>query len=165
MRKTFSNYVLSPAGLFLVAAVGMAIFSFFVDKQSTFDLAVNNTYFVISNVHFFRGLALLFILGCGVYIWLDWILWKRSLGWLHVLITVAMLPLIGVSVRFLDVYTVLHYGDMGAFGLRNVEVEQARTLLMIFLLGQVLFLVNLVGGMLARRNIKKRRAEARQENE
>ena len=112
------------------------------------DLQLHDTYFVLASIYvgFYSSLVLAFI---GLLYWL--VRKKQLIAWmttLHVLITIAAFILIAGSGLVFDNR---HYWDISAFRTIN---QLLTTVLLIALLSQFLFVVNLVIGLVGKKDLE-----------
>ena len=149
-----------PYYLFAIAAVLIFIEGLFL-RHSILDIHLSDTYFVFSNKHF-AWLLLVALAGFFLlYLATDGALFSKKLTWIHVIITVlgflllAILPfhnifsyegLAGMPRRYID------YGSDFRNGYHHFlllfTAKMPGISVFIFLLAQVLYVVNLVMGLI-----------------
>ena len=129
--------------------------SFLMWGQSL-DLHIHDTYFIISTNYFVWTISLIFFLVWGLYKLTDKILWTKKLIWLHVLTTIFVLIFFATIEAWHDkIMPTIKTTDV--VSLQKVFEDQKReqiialTISIIFIVGQLSFFVNLVGGLFKRR--------------
>jgi cytochrome c oxidase subunit 1 len=91
------KFSFKPYDLLLITSVLLLITSFF-PLQSTLDLHLHDTYFVIAVSHITWVLSLFLFLMWGIYRLLSEVLFSRVMTWLHVLLTVIPLVIIMIII-------------------------------------------------------------------
>lgn len=120
------------------------------------DLHIHDTYFIIPTNYFIWTIALIFFLAWGFYKFIDKILWTKKLIWLHVLTTIFVVIYFATIEPWHDkIMPTIKTTDV--VSLQKVFEDQkgehiiALTISIIFIVGQLSFFVNLVGGLFKRR--------------
>jgi heme/copper-type cytochrome/quinol oxidase subunit 1 len=151
----------NPHHVLVITSVLFFITSFF-KRGDAFDINMHDTYYVIANVSLYRVFA-----GMLLCLWLIYqiisrlTLWSKKLTWLHVLFTI--LPMIFFAARLWRIFTLegsldgipKRYYAFSEFQKKPsfVSIETICVLILAFLfLGQVLFLINIIGGAVKRLN-------------
>jgi hypothetical protein len=145
-----SRIAAQPYNLFLLTAFLLFIFSFVTWGQST-DLHLHDTYFVVSTIYFIWFLAFILLLIWTVYKLISRILWTKSLTWFHVIGTLLILLLLLTSALWYKPVTTTsgEYSPYEAFHKQRQKELIAFFLIAItLLLGQLAFIVNLLGGLI-----------------
>ena len=144
-----------PYSLFLLTAILLFMLSFLMWGQSL-DLHIHDTYIIITTNYFVWTISLIFFLVWGLYKLTDKILWTKKLIWLHVLTTIFVLIFSATIEAWHDkIMPTIKTTDV--VSLQKVFEDQKRkqiitlTISIIFIVGQLSFFVNLVGGLFKRR--------------
>ena len=135
------NLVKRPEILFLIASIGF-VFQAFTGSDQTIDIHVHDTYYVIGKPFLYLAPAVLFFFFWLIYTISRRILLADWLTWMHVLLTFVFVPLLlfyspgfkPLPRRYIDIRSWQRY---------NIWVQ---LLSGAFILGQMAFLVNLIGG-------------------
>ena len=143
-----------PYFLFLLAGIALIISTFFFWGQFV-HIHLHDTLFVISANYFIWALAIIFFVGWVIYELTEKILWTRKLIWAHVLSTLLVLIIILTIVSWHD--KIFSPFKKEVIGFQDLIDDQKRertfalTSAIVFILGQFLFFVNLIGGLFKRR--------------
>jgi hypothetical protein len=143
-----------PYLLFLPAGIVLIAVTVFTSGQ-TVDFHLHDTYFVISSNYLFWALGLLFFIAWIIYILTGLILWSKKLIWVHVSTTLFVLLLLASIIFWHD--EVLPPIKRDATSLADIMDEQRReriigySVVAIFAIGQAAYVVNLIVGLLKRR--------------
>jgi cytochrome c oxidase subunit 1 len=126
--------------------------------SGSLDIALHDTYFVIANVHIVLVIGLLFVL----FTLIVWGINKTSrrlssvLNWLHYSITTISLVIIAVFTNKLTSQTTT-YRDYSVFDeIENYKSQMSinewlAIILVILILGQVLFLINIIRAFIVKK--------------
>lgn len=140
--------ILRPEVILSVAAVGFIVAAAFPSGVSeAIDIHLHDTYYVISLPHVYTLAAMLFALFAIIYF-----LTRKFRQWVFLqyfhLISLAMVPLL--PVLFSMTFQMKHYPlqPEDAFDPYNTANMMTMFVLMIFLLGQLAFLINLAAGFI-----------------
>ena len=143
-----------PYSLFFLTGIVLFILSFFMWGQSL-DLHIHDTYFVIAANYFIWTIALIFFLAWGLYKLTDRILWTKKLIWLHVLTTLFVFIILATFDVWHDEILPPIRGE--AVSVANIFEDQKKEKLIaliiaiMFIVGQLSYIVNLIGGIFRRR--------------
>ncbi|WPV02333.1 hypothetical protein SNE26_11150 [Mucilaginibacter sp. cycad4] len=153
---TFFNIKTKPYNLLAITALLSAVISFLFANDSL-DINLHDTYFVISYAVVYRLIALILILIWTIYALAMDVLPSLWLSWAHILITTIVVTLllckqihfIGLDGAARRYYAVSEFQkkQQGTF-LASIIITAA------FLLGQLLFIINLVMGIIKKINQK-----------
>lgn len=147
--------LLRPPYLLCLTGIGLIVVSFFI-ATSTIDILVHDTYliFVYRQLFWFTGLillvwALLYRLTCKILL-------SQYLTWSHIIISLLFLftlltfPLWSKEPanRLIDL------SIWSAFNRYSYINKIITGLLVLFILGQLLFIVNIIGGIIRKINIR-----------
>ncbi|MFC0518196.1 hypothetical protein ACFFGT_28535 [Mucilaginibacter angelicae] len=145
----FFNIKTKPYNLLAIFALLSAVISFLFTNGSM-DINLHDTYFVISYAIVYRLIAVVLIMVWAIYALATDVLPSLWLSWAHVLITITVVILL--------LYKQIHFmGLDGAprryYAFSEFQKKQQDTFLAsititaAFLLGQLLFIINLVMGI------------------
>ena len=146
-----------PYKLLLWAAFALVLASFFITSDSV-DIHLHDTYFIIAVKHLFWALGLIAVIIWALYKLTFEFLFSRLLTWVHIIatiITLIILVLVIYSGDSLSSPKPRQYYDYSNWNSLNTYNQYAKTLgilLSIVLIGQVAYLINLIGGLIKRRN-------------
>ena len=142
-----------PYYLFAVAAAILFIVGMFI-PQSTMDIHLHDTYFVFSSRFFFWFLSILLLGYFLLYLATDTMLYSKKLTWIHVVITVVYIIIfilysrsfsnnVGMPRRYYD------YGNgFNAYFHFQQEARTLRLTTLTFILAQLLYVINLLAGII-----------------
>ncbi|WP_184549190.1 hypothetical protein [Mucilaginibacter sp. FT3.2] len=148
MTPVFLN---KPYNLFAIVALLFTVISF-IPSNDSIDINLHDTYFVISTG------ALLRLLGCVCLLfWMVYLIFRKLvlsliLTWLHLLLTI-------IPLAYFVILSVYHLALQGApkryYSVGQFENSRSSfigdascfVIIVLFLLGQVFFIVNLILGM------------------
>jgi heme/copper-type cytochrome/quinol oxidase subunit 1 len=145
-------HLLIPAGLLLVLT------SLFMlnQKNTVVDIHLHDTYFVIAQNHIFWLLSIITFFIWLLYFLTNKILYAKVLTWTHVILTILTLLLLVSTLYFGD--SILGPIAGGYIDISHVKsFDQYRTYsksveisILVLFLGQVIFVVNVILGLLKR---------------
>ncbi|PVD49374.1 hypothetical protein DC498_25390 [Terrimonas sp.] len=139
-----------PFHLFLLIAILLFVFSFITWGESI-DLHLHDTYFVISTIFFIWALGIAFLLVWAIYMLTSKILWKRFLTWVHVLVTIFILIALLAANFWHDKLIPPIKRDFVSFETFQSDTEREvkifLPLVVLFLVGQLAFLINILVGL------------------
>jgi hypothetical protein len=144
-----SSFKKHPHNLFILAALLLFIISFFPGGR-VIDIHLHDTMFVISMTYFFWALAIVLVLVWMIYLFTNNILLTKYLTWIHIIATlIVLIVLISAMLsedepRHEDINWETIEND-----LRKEEII-IQTFSILFLIGQIAFLLNLLGGFCKR---------------
>ncbi len=119
------------------------------------DLHIHDTYFVIETNYFIWAIALIFFIAWGLYKLTDKILLTKKLIWLHVLTTIFVFIFLAIVEFWHD--KIIPPIKRETISFKDIFEDQKReqiigqTIAIIFIIGQLSYVVNLVGGIFKRR--------------
>jgi len=143
-----------PYFLFLLTGFILIIATFFTFDQ-TIDFRFHDTYLVVAANYFIGVLAILFFLLWGIYKVTDRFLWTKKLTWTHVSLTILVLILLAIIVFWHDRIFPPIKRDTVSF--QDIIDAQKRegiityTIMILFIVGQIAYFVNLIVGLIKRR--------------
>jgi hypothetical protein len=141
-----------PYNLFLLTAALLLVVSFFFRNQSL-DFHLHDTYYVVSTNYFVWALMAVLLFGWILYEVTNKLLLTRYLTWVHVLATIALVVICMTAGLW---YPTLIPPVKGDYTWQTFEEEQQRQFksvtpwFILLVVGQVAFIVNLVGGVIKR---------------
>ncbi|MBX3242801.1 MAG: hypothetical protein KIT80_03235 [Chitinophagaceae bacterium] len=142
-----------PYFLFLITGVALIITTAFTFGQ-TVDFHLHDTYFVVSVNYFIWVLSALLIIAWILYKLTDRFLWTKTLTWTHVLATIFLLLSLSTIEFWYD--KMLPPVKREVISFQDIMDDQKRTgiiaypIVVIFVLGQAAYIVNLVVGITRR---------------
>jgi hypothetical protein len=138
-----------PFNLFLVTAILLLVFSFMTRGQSI-DIHIHDTLFVISTILFIWALGITLLLIWAIYKLTSKFLWARFLTWFHVAITIFVLLVLLTENFWHDKLIPPIKGDIVSFDTFQTFTGQEKKiilpLIILFLAGQLAFILNVIGG-------------------
>jgi len=111
------------------------------------DINFHDTYFVVSLNYVTWTLAFMFLLGWGLHKLLNKVLLNQGLSWVHVSTTILVLLLLKAWSMTLPYIQHAGYSATNEFEHSNRQSVILIVILTIFVIGQVAFIVNIVGGV------------------
>jgi heme/copper-type cytochrome/quinol oxidase subunit 1 len=148
---TRTKLLRQPYFLFVLIAPILLLISFFV-KEKIIDIHFHDTMYVISLAHIFWAIAILLFLGWGIYKLVVKVLWSKYLTWFHVVTTLFFFIFL-IIISFLSAKPPSQALN---WKIRNQEIQGEKiiygSILILFIVAQICFLVNLVGGLFRRLN-------------
>lgn len=144
-----------PFQLLLAFAI-LLILSSFLAGRGTLDIHLSDTYYVLDGVFIIRAMAMLLLLDWLLYRVTYKFLFSRALTWFHVLITIALVVIVVVFLfsegrphprRYFD----YNYTDISDVSGKNV-INFIPGFIILLLLAQLLYIINLLLGVLRRLN-------------
>lgn len=143
------TFALKPYSLLLVAGCALMVASvFFISR--TVDIHIHDTKYVLPATVYFFGVAFIVLLFWGLYKLVSKYLLTPIISWIHVLITLVCASTLFSIVTFNKAPA--KYLDLSPW-YNFYRYEEIQTDLLIYLfLGQSLFLINLIGGLIRKFN-------------
>jgi hypothetical protein len=140
-----------PFNLFLLTAILLFVFSFVTWGQMT-DIHLHDAKFVISTILLIWALGIIVLLAWAIYKLTSKILWKHFLTWVHVLVTLFIL-LVLLTANFWHDKLIppikRDFISLDTFQEDNQrEVKVILPLVILFLAGQLVFILNIIGGLI-----------------
>lgn len=134
--------LLQPKGILLIISLLTIVFGM-LTAGSSVDFHIHDTYFVVSNLHTGVFLGVFFLLQATIYFLTDNYRQWRSIQYFHVLGIALIIPAI-FSFRL---YTSrpYHYASYDQFSTISML---GVILAVLFLLGQILFIINMLAGFI-----------------
>ena len=130
-------------------------------KGSIIDIHLHDTYFIVAENHVYYIMSVLLLLVWTIYFLTKRILFSNVLSWTHVIITILTFILIAQTlyVGHSLPNQPRHYNDFSGGSFYNsFETSIQKVIgitLNIIILGQIIFILNLIGGLYKHlRNIK-----------
>ena len=146
MTVTVKDSLKHPHNLFFITAIVLLLISLFQFGEVT-DVNFHDTYFVVSLNYVTWALALMFLLGWGVYKLLNRVLLSRGLSWVHVLTTILFLLFLKAWSMILPLIQRSGYSATNRFDRSSMQSVLLMVIVIMFAIGQVAFIVNIVGGV------------------
>ncbi|KIC94088.1 hypothetical protein [Flavihumibacter solisilvae] len=146
-----------PYKLFLVTAILLFAYSF-IDSEKSFDFHLYDTYYIISNSLFIQAIGTALLLLWTAYELLGNTLWKRSLAWFHILVTLFILIIFLQSNLWGHKLTPSIEEDFSYEDFQAVKARESKimlSLVVLFLAGQLAFILNIFVGV-ARKLLENR---------
>lgn len=139
--------IFRPHNLLLMIALVLILISFFV-TSTTVDIHVHDTYYVVVYQQIFWLITLLLLFYALLYKVASRRLFSTTLTGLHLIITIATLPVFlffplltyRTPGRFIDL------SHWSSFNRDDYSNGLIRGLLVLFVLAQLIFIINLLGG-------------------
>jgi cytochrome c oxidase subunit 1 len=133
-----------PQSLFLMGAILIAIVAF--ASNTTIDIHVHDTYYVIKGRHLLFLLIIPFLFFWMIYSITGKIVFSTSLIWIHFFLTT-------IPILFLIYFTIFNSPNRPlttawSFETYRVFNYRIRMVILILLSSQVLFLINIMGGII-----------------
>lgn len=141
------KFLSQPRYLLLAISLLLIIYGI-LTASSTMDIHLHDTYFVVSNFHMGVIVGTFFLLQAAVYFLTQNYRQWRSIQYFHVL-SIALIILI---TRPADPEP-FHYADYGRF---SSQETLNLILISVFLLGQILFIINILAGFIRGKKVLNR---------
>jgi heme/copper-type cytochrome/quinol oxidase subunit 1 len=140
---------LRPYNFLSFLGIVLIIISFFV-VSSTIDIHLHDTYYIIGYQQFFWLIALIILFFALLYRITNQVLLSKFLTWLQIIITllsfIALIAFIfwgnEATRRYIDV------SAWNSFHRLSVISKIISWIVLIFIFGQVVFIVNIIGGLI-----------------
>jgi heme/copper-type cytochrome/quinol oxidase subunit 1 len=142
--------------LLLLTGLLLVVTSFLLNQNRTIDIHVHDTYYVITQGHFFIFLAIIVWVLWILYMVTNKVLYSKSLTWVHVIITlVTLLFLLFFLNNGGDIFNpkprrYLDYSNFTTFNRYERDTRWITYITIALLFGQVTFFVNLIVGIVKR---------------
>lgn len=161
LKKLESLQLKKPYQLLLYAGIVLILMSFLeLNQTTTFDLHLRDTYFVIAGTHIFWLLAILTFFLWTLYLLTSKILYSKTLTWIHVIVTILTLTLFLLILcfgeRFLNPLPRRYYdfSQWNSYSAYNSNMKAIVISIFVLLSGQIIFVVNLIAGLITRNTLK-----------
>lgn len=145
--------LLRPYHLVLAAGLLTAFLSLFC-KAETIDVHIHDTYYILGSNHILLVSSVSLLLMWLLYAGVSRILFSNKLVWLHVVITIVTIAFIIAILLWIGFYDKLYIVDFSAFGDVPIQYTVLAISFLLLIAGQLLFVVNLVGGIISRQRGK-----------
>jgi hypothetical protein len=142
-----------PYFLLILTAAILFILSFFHIGRTVY-FASTNFYSIVPEVYFYWGLVLFFLLFWSFYTLTGEFLWTSYLTWLHVLVTIIVFALLMTIHLWHDLVlppAQPFRNDASAMDSDKREVKVILPIVLLFAIGQVSFLANILVGLIRTR--------------
>ena len=149
MRRKQGKLLLWTVGVFAILAVVSEI------RGTRLDIQIGDTYFVISDSYVFSVPASFVLILWILYRLSDKVLYSKSLKLSHILITIITLMILTGSL-FVDGHMQTPASMGVEFSKWNLYVDGGeyihfvRPVIFVFLFGQIIFVINLIAGLVSR---------------
>lgn len=146
-----------PYNLLLIVGVIFILLSFLNSNRSgTIDIHLHDTYFIIAHTQILLLLAFIAVFIWTLYILTYRFLFSKVLTWTHVIITLLTLFLLTWILYFSYGFpnpTARRYVDYSLWTSYNTYADSKATAILsiVLLLGQIIYIVNVIGGIFKRR--------------
>ena len=150
-----------PYNLLLLTGLILVLTSFFLKQNNSVDIHLHDTYFVIGHTHVFWFLAITAIFVWTLYLLTNKILYSKALIWTHIIITILTLLLFALSLSFGDSFMNstprrnYNYSNWNSFDNYTAFTKAIGISISILLFGQVIYVINLIGGLIKRLTNRK----------
>jgi heme/copper-type cytochrome/quinol oxidase subunit 1 len=127
-----------------------------LNSTSVIDLHLHDAYFVIAHAHIFGLLALLTMLMWTLYLLTNKILYSKSLMWTHIIITILTIATFTSIVIWGDKVLnpkpsrYIDYASWDSLKMYSVLNNTIVTAILVLIFGQLLFVINFIGGLFKR---------------
>lgn len=140
MKRIIRSVQQRPYLLFLLTAIVLIIYSFFVRHEMT-DIHVDDTMLIISTYLIYWVIAFCFIVTAALYAGLTRFLPNRALTWTHILLTLLVLLSVALAVN--------HYDNIYKNAQHYIQTSEFiyRWLVLLFLVAQLIFVGHIVWGI------------------
>jgi heme/copper-type cytochrome/quinol oxidase subunit 1 len=141
-----------PYHLLFIAAILVLIASFFTMNE-TMDIHLHDTYYVISAAWTYWAIVVLLLVLWLIYVFTNRFLLSKPLTWIHVVLTIVLALLLTVFVFNPDrgsAGMARDYTDWSAFDEFERYNRMITYALLLLPLGLLLYIINLVGGLIKR---------------
>lgn len=144
-----SSFKKQPYNIFILAALLLFIISFF-PGGGVIDIHLHDTMVVISMTHFFWALSIVLLLVWMIYLFTNNILLTKYLTWIHIIAT--LIVLIVLISAMLSEDEPRHENITWKTIENDLRKEEIiiQTFSILFLIGQIAFIINLLGGFCRR---------------
>ncbi|WP_370912081.1 hypothetical protein [Chitinophaga sp. RCC_12] len=152
MKRLILSLQQRPYLLFLLTAIVLIIYSFFIRHQMT-DIHVHDTMLIISTYLIYWLISFCFIVAAGLYAGLTRFLPNRALTWTHILLTLLLLLSVAIIINHYDnLYKNAGQNDSNASIGQTIHYIQTaeliyRWLILLFLATQLIFVGHFVWGI------------------
>jgi cytochrome c oxidase subunit 1 len=153
---------LRPYNLLLLTGIVLLLTSFFVLKRdSAVDIHFHDTYYIIAHAHFFCLLGIISLFIWTLYLATKKMLYSKALTWTHVILTVLSVASVILILSFASNHfdaTPQRYYDYNSWDLFKASQKYNTAIaivIVILLIGQVVFIVNIIAGLFKRKTFKK----------
>ena len=147
-----------PYHLLLLTALAFLLISFFILKDNNaIDIHLHDTYFVIAHTHVFWLLAILCLFVWILYVITNKILFSKALTWVHVIFTILAMIIFVSDFYFANIFSNIkprRYYDFSSWvSFRHASefVKAIGIALILFLSGQIIFVINFIAGIFKRK--------------
>src|SRR5688572_4819771 len=131
----------------------LILISFLINQNTTIDIHVHDTYFVIAQAHFLWVFVFILWILWSLYFLTRKVLYSKSLTWIHVIITLLAVLLLLFLMYFssnifsLESRRFLDFSSLNSFNRNYGTMRWMVYSLFALFFGQFLFLINLGVGL------------------
>lgn|GEM_PF-689136 len=147
-----------PYHLLLLTGLLLFLTSFLVLHESgAIDIYLHDTYFVIAHNHILWLLTILALFVWILYLLTVKILYSKALTWIHIIATILTILLLTLALFIGDNFMnptprrYYDYSNWNSLGNYTTFAKAISTIIFVLLLGQFVFVINLVAGFVKRR--------------
>ena len=140
------NFLLITGLIFFISSF------FFKGENNVIDIHLHDTYFIIAHTHIFWLIGLISIISWILYLITNRLMYSKKLIWIHTIITILTLTLIGLALCFIEYKkdTPRRYSDFSNFNFPFYETTEKAfgVILFILLCGQIFYIANFILGLI-----------------
>ena len=130
--------------VFFWGSIPLILMIGWLTRDGDWDINIHDTYYIMSNWYLAEILAMLFLLIGGIYwgVLKSKLALKRWMNLAHLILSIDILILIGMVYKFNDTIN-----NWNWFSLYNTSSTIQFILFLLFIVGQILFVINIIGAV------------------